>query len=361
MAKHMRLHPVILAGGRGERFWPLSRRARPKQLLPLLSARPMIRDTLDRLRGLAPPTDAYVLTARDLVEAVREAVPDVPAAHVVGEPVGKNTGPAVALAAWWLRSAGDDAVVAVLPSDQRIGPAERFRASLAEAARVALERRAIVTFGIPPTRPETGYGYIQVGPTVEPGSPVHRVAAFREKPDRPTAERYVADGTHLWNAGIFVFPPAVMLEEVRAHAPEIARLLPDQPERLSDWDPAALDRYYAAAPSISIDYAVMERSSRALVARADFEWDDVGSWAALRPDEGAGGAGGNLVRGAAVLEDCRGVIAFGEGGLIAALGVSDLVIVRTGDVTLVCPRERAQEVRTLVARLEKEAGLGGFR
>jgi mannose-1-phosphate guanylyltransferase len=321
----------------------------------------MIADTLERLHGLAPASDTFILTARDLLDAVREAVPEIPPANVVGEPMGKNTAPAVALASLWLRDAGEDAVAAILPSDHRIGPPERFRSELLEAARLALERRAIVTFGIPPTRSETGYGYIEVGPAVAPGSSVHRVAAFREKPDRPTAERYATDGKHLWNAGLFVFPPSVMLEEVRAHAPEIARLLPERPSRLADWDPAALERYYAAAPSISIDYAVMERSKRALVARAGFEWDDVGSWAALGPDAASADAGANRVRGAAILEDCRGVIAFGEGGLIAALGVSDLVIVRTGDVTLVCPRERAQEVRALVARLDEKGDLREFR
>jgi mannose-1-phosphate guanylyltransferase len=358
----MRLHPVILAGGRGERFWPLSRHTRPKQLLPLLSDRPMIADTLERLRGLAPPSDTFVLTARDLVPAVRAAVPEIPAAHVIGEPVGRNTGPAVALASWWLGDAGEDAVAAILPSDHRIGPPERFREDLLSAGRLALAQRAIVTFGIPPTRAETGYGYIEVGPEVAPGSPVHRVAAFREKPDRATAERYVGDGRHLWNAGLFVFPPSVMLEELRAHAPEIARLLPGGPvPRLADLDAAALDRYYEAAPSISIDYAVMERSRHALVARAGFDWDDVGSWAAIggTPDGAAEGA--NWARGPALLEDCRDVIAFGEGGLIAALGVSDLVIVRTADVTLVCPRARAQEVRRLVAALSKERGLDGYR
>lgn len=355
----MRLHPVVLAGGRGERFWPLSRRARPKQLLPLLSERPMIADTIGRLGGLARTEDTFVLTARDLAEAVREAVPAVPPHHVVGEPVGRNTAPAVALAAWWLRDAGEDAVAVILPSDHRIQPAEAFRAELEAAGRIALERRAIVTFGIPPSRAETGYGYIESGAAVEPGSRFHAVAAFREKPDRATAERYASDGRHLWNAGIFVFPPAVMLEEIRAHAPEIARALGDGPARPGDWDAAALERYYAAVPSISIDFAVMERSKRALVARAGFAWDDVGSWAALGEDPAD--ANGNVARGRALLEDCRGVIAFGEGGLIAAVGVSDLVIVRTGDVTLVCPRDRAQDVRAIVARLEGEDDLRRYR
>jgi len=355
----MRLHPVILAGGRGERFWPLSRRNRPKQLLPLLSDHSMLSDTVDRLAGLARPRDMFVITASDLVGAVREAAPQIPHHHVVGEPVGRNTAPAIALAAWWLRDAGDDAVAVVLPSDHRIEPAERYRAELEAAAWIALERRAIVTFGIPPTRPETGYGYIEVGDPIRPDSPVHAVAAFREKPDAATAARYVSDGRHLWNAGIFVFPPAVMLEEIHEHAPEIAALLPALTERLGDWTEQALERYYAAAPSISIDYAVMEKSGRALVARAGFAWDDLGSWAAL--SEGAArDPRGNVARGRTVLIDSDGVVAFSDGGMIAALGVKDLVIVRTGDATLVVSRDRVQDVRAVVERLKGEPDGSSF-
>lgn len=359
----MRLHPVILAGGRGERFWPLSRRARPKQLLPLLSDRSMLADTLARLAGAASPRDTFVITARDLAGAVRDAVPEIPHHHVLGEPVGKNTAPAVALAAWWLRDAGEDAVIAVLPSDHRVEPAERFRDELLRAGQAALERGAIVTFGIPPTRPETGYGYIEVGAPAAPGSPLSRVAAFREKPDPATAARYAADGRHLWNAGMFLFPPRVMLEEVRAHAPEIAALLPGLPARLAE-DEGALERYYGAAPSVSIDVAVMERSERALVARAGFAWDDLGSWAALRgsgAEPEAGEAGGNATRGRTLLLDCEAVVAFADrGGLVAAVGARDLVIVHTPDATLVCPRDRVQEVRDLVARLKAEAGGDAF-
>lgn len=349
----MRLHPVILAGGRGERFWPLSRRNRPKQLLPLLSDHSMLSDTVDRLSGLARPRDMFVITAGDLVGAVREAAPQIPHHHVVGEPVGRNTAPAIALAAWWLREAGDDAVAVVLPSDHRIEPAERYRAELEAAAWIALERRAIVTFGIPPTRPETGYGYIEVGDPIEPGSSVHTVAAFREKPDAATAARYLSGGRHLWNAGIFVFSPAVMLEEIHEHAPEIAALLPTLTERLGDWTEQALERYYASAPSISIDYAVMEKSRRALVARAGFAWDDLGSWAALAEGT-ARDPRGNVARGRAVLIDSDGVVAFADGGMIAALGVKDLVIVRTSDATLVVSRDRVQDVRAVVERLKGE-------
>ena len=349
----MRFHPVILAGGRGERFWPLSRRARPKQLLPLLSDRPMVADTLERLRGLADPKDAWIITSRDLRAAVRAAVPSVPRERIIGEPVGKNTAPAIALAAWWLRDLGPDVVVAILPSDHRVEPAALFREELAAAAKAALDRRAIVVIGVPPTRPDTGLGYIEVGEPVAAGSAFREVVAFREKPDASTAARYVEGGRHLWNAGIFVFAPEIMLGEIRLHAPDIAALLSDLPDRPGRGTDAALERYYAAAPSISIDYAVMERTRRAVVARAGFAWDDLGSWAALET-QGTKDANGNVVRGRAFLHDSTGVIAFSDGGLVAAIGIKDLVIVHTGDVTLVCPRDRAQEVRALVERIKKE-------
>ena len=189
----MRLHPVILAGGRGERFWPLSRRDRPKQLLPLLSDRPMLADTLTRLEGAARPADTFILTARDLVGAVRLAAPDVPHHHIVGEPVGKNTAPAVALAAWLLKDSGDDAVIAVLSSDHRLEPASRFRDELQAAGKAALARGAIVTFGVPPTRPETGYGYIEVGipsSAAPPSTPSGRFVKSRTPRPPPGTSRW---------------------------------------------------------------------------------------------------------------------------------------------------------------------------
>jgi mannose-1-phosphate guanylyltransferase len=346
----MRLHAVILAGGRGERFWPLSRRSRPKQFLPLLDERPMLTHTIDRLQGLVEPRDIWVFTARDLLDQALDLAPDAPASQVIGEPVGKNTAPAIALASRWIEASGSDSVVAVLPSDHRVEPAERFREELRRAGEAALERGAIVTFGIPPTRPETGYGYIEAGDAVEPGSPFHPVKAFREKPDQATAARYAGDGRHLWNAGMFVFPARVMLEEIRGLKPEIAALLDRVPKGAAGRSAAALERFYGEAPSISIDYAVMERSTRALVAKAGFAWDDLGSWAALASPEERDGSG-NVARGEAVLHDCKNVVSFAEGGLVAALGVEDLVIVRTKDATLVCRRDRAQEIRSIVERL----------
>ena len=350
----MRVHAVILAGGRGERFWPLSRRARPKQLLPLLSGKPMIADTIERLRGLVEPRNVWIITSRDLLALIRDAAPEVPADQVIGEPVGKNTAPAVSLAAWWLRDAGPDVIAIVLPSDHRVSPAARFREDLAEAAKIALSDRLLVVLGIRPTRPETGYGYIESGEPIASGSAARRVAAFREKPDAATAARYASDGRHLWNAGMFVFAPRVMLEEVRAHAPGIADALEGMTAPGSKGAPEALERYYGTVPSVSIDVAIMERTRRAAVLPVAFEWDDLGSWASL-PGK-AGQDDRNVVHGRALLEDATGVITFSEGGLVAALGVHDLVIVRTKDVTLVCPRDRAQEVRALVERLKREGG-----
>lgn len=355
----MRIIAVVLAGGRGERFWPLSRRSRPKQFLPLLGNRSMLAETLDRLNGLVDPGDRWIVTARDLEKEARRHAPGVPAAQVIGEPVGKNTAPAIGLMAWWLQDEGADVAVVVLPSDHRVEPADRFREELQEAARVALARQAIVTFGVPPTRPETGYGYIEAGEPVEPGSVFHRVRAFREKPDQATAETYASDGRHLWNAGMFVFPPALMLHELRAHEPRLTDLLSRVPRHGDRSALAALEAYYQPAPSISIDYAVMERSHRALVARAGFSWDDLGSWEAIGVPE-ARDPSGNVARGSVLLDDCKNVIAFADGGLVAGVGVEDLVIVRTRDVTLVCRRDRVQEVRAIVEQLKSRKDLDEY-
>ena len=355
----MRLHAVILAGGRGERFWPLSRRSRPKQFLPLLDDRPMLAHTLERVRGLVDPGDVWIITAQDLKREAESLAPGVPNAQVIGEPLGKNTAPAIALAARWIKEAGSGSAVAVLPSDHRIEPTTRFREELARAAGVALERDAIILFGIPPTRPETGYGYIESGEPIEPGSPFHVVNAFREKPDHQTAARYLSDGHHLWNAGIFVFPPGALLEEIRAYQPEIAALLEGVPGRPGEGTQDALRRFYGSAPSISMDHAVMERSRKGLVARAGFAWDDLGSWDAIGTPKSRDPLG-NVIRGTALLHNCKNVTAFAEGGLVAGVGIEDLVIVRTRDVTLVCRSGRAQEVRAIVEQLKARKELDEY-
>jgi len=355
----MRLHAVILAGGRGERFWPLSRRARPKQFLPLLGDRPMLAHTLERIQGLVDPRDLWIVTSRDLKSQAESIAPQVPKRQVIGEPVGRNTAPAMALASWLIQD-GDDSVLLVLPSDHRIEPQDRFREELRRAAETSLRQKTIVTFGVPPTRPETGYGYIETGDPIAPGSPFHRVSAFREKPDAAAAAKYVADGRHLWNAGMFVFPPRLLLEEIRAHEPRISAALEPVPRDLaSRGAEKAIEGFYGKAPSISIDYAVMERSKDALVARAGFSWDDLGSWEAIGAP-GSRDAQGNVALGKVLLLDSKDVIAFSEGGLVAGVGLHDLIIVRTADATLVVRRDRAQDVRAIVERLKARGDLDEF-
>ncbi len=319
----------------------------------------MLAHTLERLRGLVDSRYVWIVTSSDLKAQAETIATDVPKAQVIGEPLGRNTAPAIALASWLI---GDeaDSVVAVLPSDHRIEPAAGFREELARAAKTALERNAIVTFGIPPARPETGYGYIEIGAPTAPGSEFHQVTAFREKPDAATAARFQSDGRHLWNSGMFVFPPGLLLEEIRAHEPGIASALEGVPRQPGSREAKeALEGFYREVPSISIDYAVMERSKKTLVARAGFAWDDLGSWEAIA-SSGSRDESGNTIRGKVLLLDSMGVTAFSEGGLVAGVGLTDLIIVRTQDATLVCARDRAQEVRGIVERLKAGKDLDEF-
>ena len=318
----------------------------------------MLADTLERLRGLVDPRDVWILTSRDLVKTAKSIAPEVPKAQVIGEPAGRNTAPAMAVASWLIENRAD--AVAVLPSDHRIEPAARFREELRRAAKTSLEQDAIVTFGVPPTRPETGYGYIETGEPVGPGSEFHRVIAFREKPDPATAARYVSGGRHLWNAGMFVFPPRLLLAEIRAHEPRIAAPLERVPRRLgSRGAEQALEGFYREVPSISIDYAVMERSKRTLVVRAGFSWDDLGSWQAIGTP-GSRDSSGNVVQGKVLLLDSENVTAFSERGLVAGVGLKDLIVVRTADATLVCKSDRAQDVRAIVEQLKARKDLDEF-
>jgi len=349
------LHAMIMAGGGGTRFWPRSRKRTAKQVLNVVGERSLIQATMDRLSPVIPPERLWVLTNEHLRDTVIEQLPEIPKRQILAEPAQRNTAPAIGLAAHILHSVDRDAVMGVFPADHIVDKPAPYRAVLKSALKGARDGNLMV-IGIQPRWPETGYGYIQSGAPVAAGSPFATVAAFREKPDRVTAARYAADGHHLWNAGMFLFPPAVMLEELRKHAPEIAALLPALPARVSE-DETALERFYQAAPSVSIDVAVMERSARALVVRAGFAWDDLGSWAALGEETGRSG---NATRGRTLLLDSAGVVAFADGGMVAAVGAKDLVIAHTRDATLVCPKDRVQEVRDLVARLRAEPGGDAF-
>jgi mannose-1-phosphate guanylyltransferase len=343
------VHAVIMAGGSGTRFWPLSRADRPKQFLPLVTGRPLIAETADRLAGLVTPAETLVVCGQRHVKAVRKALPKLPRRNVLVEPEARNTAPAIALAALHVAHLDPDAVLVVLPSDQHVGNPKAFRAALVEAVRVA-GSGAIVTLGIRPTRPETGYGYVRLGaPTT--GS-ARAVAAFVEKPDADTARRYLDSGEYLWNAGIFVFTARAMLQALVTHLPGARGPL----QRLGEaWGTrrakAALKANFKKLPATSIDYGVAEKATNIQVVPCDCGWSDVGSFDALsevRPTD----ASGNVILGAgAVALNCRNSVVVAGERPLAVVGMSDVVVVDAGDAVLVVPRSHSQDVRQAVEAL----------
>jgi mannose-1-phosphate guanylyltransferase len=351
------LHGVIMAGGRGTRFWPLSTRARPKQLLSIAGRRTMIQETFDRLEPLVPPSRLWVVTGAGEAGEVARQLPKLDPAQLLVEPVGRNTAAAIALAARQVAARDPRAVMAVLPADHAIADPAAFRAALGAAARAAAEHPVLVTLGIAPARPETGYGYIERGGVTlrAGGHTFYSVARFREKPDRATAERYLAGGEHHWNAGVFVWRVETILEEIATHLPELARELGasgiTSPERAEA--AAAVAHAYGRIEGISIDYGVLERSTRTWVLPVDCGWNDVGSWSALfdirSPD-----AEGNVLAGDVLAIDARDSLVEGvEGTLVALVGVRDLVVIAARGAFLVCARDHAQDVRRVVEELER--------
>lgn len=346
------IHAVILAGGWGERLWPMSTRERPKQLLALGSERPLVADALARVSGLAAPETTLVLTSASLRAAILSVLPDVPADRVIGEPVGKNTAPAIALAAHVLVREDPDAVMVVLPADHVVRDVDAFRHTLATALEAANGERALVTLGVRPTRAETGYGYIRSGgPAGTKG--VSLVDSFVEKPDGQTARSYVEDGSYLWNSGMFVWRADRVLEEVARQLPDLSSALDGVTGSPgSDSFPEDVARFYEAAPAISIDYGIMEAAENVLVVPAGFDWDDVGAWTALARVWGVD-AGGNAASGEVVLLESTDSVVYSEDGLVAVLGMEGVVVASTGAATLVCPKSMVGDVRRIVEELRR--------
>jgi mannose-1-phosphate guanylyltransferase len=350
----MPLFPVVMAGGSGTRFWPLSRVKRPKQFLPLASDKPLIVDTVSRLEGLAKLKDTLVVCGPVHAPAARKLLKGLPKGNVVVEPVARNTAPAIALAALHVARRDPKGVLVVLPSDHHVADVAGFRRTLAAAAKVA-EAGLLVTLGIKPHRPETGYGYIRVGEALPEGGAAgaRRVAAFVEKPDLPTAQGYLASGDYLWNAGIFLFRADVILEAFRQHMPELAAGLDKLAPKVGKRDEAAaLKRTFPKLPSVSIDYGVMEKAGNIAVVPSDFGWSDVGSFGAI-PEVRPADARGNVVGGkGALLVDSDGCVVLAGGRPLAVVGMKDVVVVDAGDAILVVPKERSQDVRKAVEALK---------
>ncbi|HET7656377.1 MAG TPA: mannose-1-phosphate guanylyltransferase/mannose-6-phosphate isomerase [Luteimonas sp.] len=344
------LQPVLLSGGSGTRLWPLSREAYPKQFLPLAGADTMLQETWARVAPIAgfPPIVVAGEDHRFLVaEQLRQAGAPTPA--IVLEPVGRNTAPAIAAAALQATAGGEDPVLLVLPSDHVVRDAEAFRAAV-NAALPAAEAGALVTFGIVPSAPETGFGYIQA----EAGDGVRKVLRFVEKPDAATAQGYLAEGGYYWNSGMFLFRASRFIEELAAFRPDILEGVRGAlREARRDGDFIRLDRdAFAATPADSIDYAVMEKTDAAMVLPVDIGWNDVGSWSALW-DVAERDAQGNAHVGDVIAVDSRNSYAHAR-RLVALVGVDDLVVVETDDAVLVARKDRVQQVKDVVARLKAD-------
>jgi mannose-1-phosphate guanylyltransferase len=347
------LRAVIMAGGKGRRFWPRSREARPKQLLPIGAPRPLLAETVARLSPMLPAEHLFISCGGDVAAAARALVPEVPAENFIVEPEGRDTAAGVGLAlAHLIRRAGApaDAVIAVLPADHVIGAPARFRRALRTAARVAA-RGLIVTIGIAPDRPSTAFGYLQPGPELAGEAGVRRVARFVEKPDAATARRYVKRG-YCWNAGMFIFRLDVMRAAYERHLPAMAAGLTRIGAVLGRrGSKRALAREFGRLEKISIDYGIMERADNVAMVAGDFGWMDVGGWEALYRLRGGDGEA-NVSAGPMAAVDSRGCYVEAE-RLVALVGVDDLVVIETEDALLVMRRDRESELKELAGRLKK--------
>ncbi|MBE0465808.1 MAG: NTP transferase domain-containing protein [Candidatus Desulforudis sp.] len=366
MSKQDGLVAVIIAGGVGTRFWPLSTAGMPKQFLRLFDDRSLLQGTYDRVAVLVPPERVLVLTNEGFVPLVHEQLPDIPEGNVIGEPMRRDTAGAVGLAAFLCRRRFGTPVLAVLPADHMIEPVDRFRQALMSAVAAARRDDALYTFGIPPTYPATGYGYLELGEQLadDGGIAHYRVLRFKEKPDVETARIYLEKGTFLWNSGMFVWNTNALLNEIETHLPGHFRHLRKlvAVDGLADW-PAELRKVFASIPSISIDYGVMEKAVNVRAIAAPFSWSDVGGWPALEAFL-AKDALNNACRGRVRVLGAESNIVFSEDTeeTIALVGVQDLIVVRCGKRTLVATRDRIEDLKKLVESQaldeEPEAGDG---
>ncbi len=344
---------VIMAGGRGERFWPQSRLQRPKHLLPIVGDKPMLAQAVDRVTSVVPQENIFIITNAEQREAVLEVCPDVPAEQVVGEPMGRDTAAAVGLAGVLVQQKDPEGVFAILPADHVIEDKAGFAKTLELAFEAAEKGEFLVTIGIEPTEPATGYGYIQKGEKVCGEHPVFKVQRFVEKPNLEKAKEYLASGQYAWNAGMFVWQANVVKNSLTKFVPGLAQSLEVIENELSAGKElrAVLAEHYPNIEKISIDFALMEKADNVLTIPAGFDWDDVGEWPAVARHYDADDSG-NVARGLAIMENSSGNIVYTEDDhLVALLGVDDLIVVRTADATLVCKKDQAQQIKGLVGKV----------
>ncbi len=350
------LHAVIMAGGSGTRFWPASRNKDPKQLLNLVGPKSMLQGTCERLKGLVSPEQTLVMTNTHLCDAVRKQLPEVPPEQIVGEPMKRDTAACIALAASLIHHADSEAIMLVLPADHVITTDEQFHDCMRSGMRLIEQSpERIVTFGIRPSYAAESFGYVQRGATLADSgvAGAYKVASFREKPDRQTAEQYVRDGSYDWNSGIFMWRSDTILSALRKFEPEMMVHIDAISAAMgSPGFDVTLDREFSQIHGKSIDYAVMERYHDVAVIEATFNWDDVGSWQSIgrlaEPDEQ-----GNCVRGKYLPIQSQRMIVYGEDDhLLVTIGLQDMIVVHTGNATLVAPKEEEERVREVVKQLK---------
>lgn len=338
---------VVMAGGRGTRFWPRSRTSRPKQFLSIVGEETLLHQTVARLDGHFLPEHIFIVTTADLAEETRRMLPEIPAENVLVEPEGRNTAPCLALALVEIERRIPKGVMVVLSADHWIGDPDLFIEDVEAAVKHAAWERELVVFGIRPTYPETGYGYIEA----EGQGPVLKVKAFREKPPMEVALQYLGSGRHFWNAGLFVWTLEDFRAELERHAPGVLKPLDAWVE--AGADPAQLPAAYGQLPEVAIDVALMEKADHVAVVPTRFRWSDVGSWPAAMEFHEPDGEG-NVVKGETILLDTHHCAFFGGRRLIAASGIRDLIVVDDEDALLICHRDKAQSVKKIVERLKAE-------
>ncbi|MFC1591672.1 mannose-1-phosphate guanylyltransferase [Thermodesulfobacteriota bacterium] len=350
------MYCVIMAGGKGTRFWPRSRSSRPKQLLDIVGEHTMIQETVARVLPLAPAEKILIVTGREHAGDLQAQVPQIPERNIIVEPFGRNTAPCICLAALRIAQEAPDETMVVLPADHHIGDPEAFRRYVVAACEAARTTQCLITMGIAPARPETGYGYIQFAEAAGSygAEQFYKVKAFHEKPTLENAELFLSKGSFLWNSGMFIWSIAAILAAAEKHLPEMYTELKKIALRLTAPDASrAIGEAYERIESISIDYGIIEHAQNVLTVKGDFGWNDIGSWTAIY-DVAAKDASGNALKGPALSIDARNNLVHAPHKLVALVGVEDLVVVDTPDALLVCARDKAQDVKKIVEALEQQ-------
>jgi mannose-1-phosphate guanylyltransferase len=343
----------IMAGGSGERFWPLSRKQMPKHLLRLFSEKTLLEMTLDRVEGLVPAKNIFVITNEQQVASCLQEVPILSKSQVLAEPEKRDTAPATAYAAGIVKALNPDGVIILLPADHVIKNKEKFHDNLKDAVESARLTDSLITVGIKPTEPETGYGYIRLNKTLvkgSQGSVISEVNKFVEKPNLEKAQEYLDDGNYLWNGGVFVWKLSTYLKVVKKAQPELAKFVENFPAEKSE---EYVKKNFPALPKISIDYAVLEKAEHIYCVHSEFDWDDVGAWSALDRQVNRD-QHGNTVVGKSVMNDSRNNISFSSKRTIVLQGIDNLIVVETDDTILVCRRDQAQEIKKILGQLPPE-------